>query len=67
MYKVEIETPKGTIIFNIWKIEELGKYLVIHPDYTGVKVKRIGTQTKGNKKWKKGKDGNMPTTLEMNL
>ena len=50
MYKVEIETPKGTITFNIYKIEELGKYLVIHPDYTGVKVKRIGTQTKGNKK-----------------
>ena len=46
MYQVEIETPKGTITFNIWKIEELGKYLVIHPDYTGVKVKRL---TKGAK------------------
>lgn len=48
MYKVEIETPKGTITFNICKIEELGKYLVIHPDYTGVKVKRLGTNA--NKK-----------------
>lgn len=48
MYEIEIETPKGTITFNIQKIEELGKYLVIHPDYTGVKVKRLGTNA--NKK-----------------
>lgn len=48
MYKVEIETPKGTITFNINKIEELGKCLLQHPDFTGVKVKRIGTNT--NKK-----------------
>lgn len=48
MYKVEIETPKGTITFNIRKIEELGKYLVIHPDYTGIKVKKLGTNA--NKK-----------------
>lgn len=46
MYKVEIETPKGTITFNIQKIEELGKCLLQHPDFTGVKVKRL---TKGAK------------------
>ena len=41
MYKVEIETPKGTITFNIEKIQDLGKCLVQHPDFTGVRVKRL--------------------------
>ena len=50
MYEIEIETPKGTITFNICKIEELNKYLVIHPDYTGVKVKKIGSIKKGVQK-----------------
>ena len=40
MYEIEIETPKGIIKFNIENLQELTKYLLKYPDYTGVKAKR---------------------------
>ena len=41
MYEVEIDTPKGKIIFNIENIKELDKYLIKYPDFTGVSAKRL--------------------------
>ena len=41
MYELEIETPKGTIKFNIENLDNLEKYLIKYPDYTGIKAKRL--------------------------
>lgn len=41
MYEIEIETPKGTIKFNIESLKELEKHLLKYPDYTGVRAKRL--------------------------
>ena len=41
-YEVRIETSKGTIVADINKITELEPLLLQNPNYTEVKVKRIG-------------------------
>lgn len=49
MYEVEIETPKGTLRFNIENIQELNKLLQEHQDYTGVKAKQKRKEIKNER------------------
>lgn len=46
MYEITIETPKGNIKFNIENLKDLTKYLLQHPDYTGVRAKQIRKEIK---------------------
>ena len=46
MYKVELETPKGNIKFNLESLKDLTKYLLKYPDYTGVKAKQLKKEIK---------------------
>ena len=46
MYEIEIETPKGTIRFNLESLKDLTKYLLKYPDYTGVKAKQLKKEIK---------------------
>ena len=46
MYQIELETPKGNIRFNLESLKELDKYLIKHPDYTGVKAKQLKKEIK---------------------
>ena len=46
MYQVEIETPKGTIRFNLESLKDLEKHLLKYPDYTGVRAKQLKKEQK---------------------
>lgn len=46
MYEIEIETPKGNIRFNLESLQDLTKYLLKYPDYTGVKAKQLKKEIK---------------------
>lgn len=46
MYEIEIETPKGTIKFNIESLKELEKHLLKYPERTGVKAKQLKKEKK---------------------
>ena len=48
MYEITIETPKGNIRFNLESLQDLTKYLLKYPDYTGVKAKQLKKEIK---KW----------------
>ena len=46
MYEITIETPKGIIRFNLESLQDLTKYLLKYPDYTGVRAKQIKKEIK---------------------